>query len=106
MSIFSKEDGFSTNLPNVPRAASRCVIIGKHVVPPICRAEGVCRGVIALIKDENEIVVKWTIKWLINDEEEQCRCAKWVPREFRKKRCVPYRYAHDIAPANVHADTD
>ncbi|PIL29717.1 hypothetical protein GSI_08155 [Ganoderma sinense ZZ0214-1] len=83
--------------------ASRGFIIG-HVVP-----EAFVGGPIALVEDGDEIVidtVKRTIDWLVSDEEQQRRREKWVPREFREKRGVLYRYARDVAPANVGAYTD
>ncbi|KAI0762141.1 dihydroxy-acid and 6-phosphogluconate dehydratase [Trametes elegans] len=83
--------------------ASRGFIIG-HVVP-----EAFVGGPIALVEDGDKIVidaVNRTIDWVVPEEEQQRRRAKWVQREYREKRGVLYRYARDVAPANVGAYTD
>ena len=52
------------------------------------------------MEDGDEIVidaVKRTIDWLVDEEEQKRRREKWVPREYREKRGVLYRYARDVA---------
>ncbi|KAI1785755.1 dihydroxy-acid/6-phosphogluconate dehydratase [Ganoderma leucocontextum] len=82
--------------------ASRGFIIG-HVVP-----EAFVGGPIALVEDGDEIVTvaeQRTIDWLVDEEEQDAGARsgsrasreKWVPREFREKRGVLYRYARDVA---------
>ena len=74
--------------------ASRGFIIG-HVVP-----EAFVGGPIALVEDGDKIVIDAearTIDWLVDEEEQARRRAKWVPREYREKRGVLYRYARDVA---------
>ncbi|KAI0820041.1 dihydroxy-acid dehydratase [Trametes gibbosa] len=83
--------------------ASRGFIIG-HVVP-----EAFVGGPIALVEDGDKIVIdteKRSIDWLVDEEEQKRRREKWVPREYREKRGVLYRYARDVAPANVGAYCD
>ncbi|KAI0072437.1 dihydroxy-acid and 6-phosphogluconate dehydratase [Panus rudis PR-1116 ss-1] len=86
--------------------ASRGFIIG-HVVP-----EAIVGGPIALVKDGDKIVIdseSRTINWLVSEEEQARRKAEWEaagPREFREKRGILYKYARDVAPANVGAYTD
>ena len=62
-------------------------------------------GPIALVEDGDEIVIdaeKRTIDWLVSEEEQKRRREKWVPREYREKRGVLYRYARDVAVSVVH----
>ncbi|KAL7281414.1 dihydroxy-acid and 6-phosphogluconate dehydratase [Trametes coccinea BRFM310] len=83
--------------------ASRGFIIG-HVVP-----EAFVGGPIALVEDGDKIVIdaeKRSIDWLVDEEEQKRRREKWVQREYREKRGVLYRYARDVAPANVGAYCD
>ncbi|KAI0793190.1 dihydroxy-acid dehydratase [Abortiporus biennis] len=85
--------------------ASRGFIIG-HVVP-----EAIVGGPIALVKDGDKIIidsVTRTINWLVDEEEQARRKAEWdaVPHPFREKRGILYKYARDVAPANVGAYTD
>ncbi|GBE81168.1 dihydroxy-acid dehydratase [Sparassis latifolia] len=86
--------------------ASRGFIIG-HVVP-----EAHLGGPIALVKDGDKIVIESstrTINWLVSEEEQAKRRAEWEaagPRDFRFKRGILYRYARDVAPANVGAYCD
>ncbi|EIW63559.1 dihydroxy-acid dehydratase [Trametes versicolor FP-101664 SS1] len=83
--------------------ASRGFIIG-HVVP-----EAFVGGPIALVEDGDKIVIdteKRSIDWLVSEEEQARRREKWVPREYREKRGVLYRYARDVAPANLGAYCD
>ncbi|KAI0661299.1 dihydroxy-acid dehydratase [Cubamyces menziesii] len=83
--------------------ASRGFIIG-HVVP-----EAFVGGPIALVEDGDKIIIdaeKRTIDWLVDEDEQARRRAKWVQREYREKRGVLYRYARDVAPANVGAYCD
>ncbi|KAI0369649.1 dihydroxy-acid and 6-phosphogluconate dehydratase [Pilatotrama ljubarskyi] len=83
--------------------ASRGFIIG-HVVP-----EAFVGGPIALVEDGDKIVIDIEtrrIDWLVSEEEQKRRREKWVPREYREKRGVLYRYARDVAPANVGAYCD
>ncbi|KAH9839363.1 dihydroxy-acid/6-phosphogluconate dehydratase [Rhodofomes roseus] len=88
--------------------ASRGFIIG-HVVP-----EAQVGGPIALVHDGDEIIIDAadrTISWLVDDAEIARRKAEWeaaepLPRAFREKRGVLYKYARDVAPANVGAYTD
>ncbi|KAI0744274.1 dihydroxy-acid and 6-phosphogluconate dehydratase [Daedaleopsis nitida] len=83
--------------------ASRGFIIG-HVVP-----EAFVGGPIALVEDGDMIVIDTenrAINWLVDEEEQKRRREKWVPREYREKRGVLYRYARDVAPANVGAYCD
>ncbi|KAI0731414.1 dihydroxy-acid dehydratase [Earliella scabrosa] len=82
---------------------SRGFIIG-HVVP-----EAFVGGPIALVEDGDKIVIDTetrSITWLVEDEEQKRRREKWQPREYREKRGVLYRYARDVAPANVGAYCD
>ncbi|KAI0355752.1 dihydroxy-acid dehydratase [Trametes cingulata] len=83
--------------------ASRGFIIG-HVVP-----EAFVGGPIALVEDGDKIVIDTEtrrIDWLVDEEEQKRRREKWVPREYREKRGVLYRYARDVAPANLGAYCD
>ncbi|KAH9895097.1 dihydroxy-acid dehydratase [Cubamyces lactineus] len=83
--------------------ASRGFIIG-HVVP-----EAFVGGPIALVEDGDKIVIdaeKRTIDWLVDEAEQARRREKWAQREYREKRGVLYRYARDVAPANVGAYCD
>ncbi|KAI0330981.1 dihydroxy-acid and 6-phosphogluconate dehydratase [Cubamyces sp. BRFM 1775] len=83
--------------------ASRGFIIG-HVVP-----EAFVGGPIALVEDGDKIVIdaeQRSIDWLVDEEEQKRRREKWVQREYREKRGVLYRYARDVAPANVGAYCD
>ncbi|CAL1707183.1 unnamed protein product [Somion occarium] len=86
--------------------ASRGFIIG-HVVP-----EAINGGPIALVKDGDKIIIDSetrTINWLVDDDEQARRKAEWEaagPHEFREKRGILYKYARDVAPANVGAYTD
>ncbi|KAJ8489470.1 hypothetical protein ONZ51_g2889 [Trametes cubensis] len=75
-----------------------------HVVP-----EAFVGGPIALVEDGDKIIIdaeKRTIDWLVDEDEQARRRAKWVQREYREKRGVLYRYARDVAPANVGAYCD
>ncbi|CDO72495.1 hypothetical protein BN946_scf184980.g36 [Trametes cinnabarina] len=83
--------------------ASRGFIIG-HVVP-----EAFVGGPIALVEDGDKIIIdaeKRSIDWLVDEEEQKRRRERWVQREYREKRGVLYRYARDVAPANVGAYCD
>ncbi|RPD53042.1 dihydroxy-acid and 6-phosphogluconate dehydratase [Lentinus tigrinus ALCF2SS1-7] len=83
--------------------ASRGFIIG-HVVP-----EAFVGGPIALVEDGDKIVIdteKRTIDWLVDEAEQARRREKWQQREYPEKRGVLYRYARDVAPANVGAYCD
>jgi len=86
--------------------ASRGFIIG-HVVP-----EARVGGPIALVKDGDRIVVdseKRAIDWLVSDEEQARRKAEWDASDkgqLKERRGVLFRYARDVAPANVGAYTD
>ncbi|TFK81224.1 dihydroxy-acid and 6-phosphogluconate dehydratase [Polyporus arcularius HHB13444] len=83
--------------------ASRGFIIG-HVVP-----EAFVGGPIALVQDGDKIVIDTesrAINWLVDEEEQKRRREKWTQREFSEKRGVLYRYARDVAPANVGAYCD
>ncbi|KZT72219.1 dihydroxy-acid and 6-phosphogluconate dehydratase [Daedalea quercina L-15889] len=88
--------------------ASRGFIIG-HVVP-----EAQVGGPIGLVQDGDKIIIDAadrTINWLVDDAEIARRKAEWesaapLPREFREKRGILYKYARDVAPANVGAYTD
>lgn len=86
--------------------ASRGFIIG-HVVP-----EAHVGGPIALVKNGDKIVIDSAnreINWDVSDEEVAKRRAEWEAqgkREFRVKRGVLYRYARDVAPANLGAYCD
>ena len=69
--------------------------VAGHVVP-----EAFVGGPIALVEDGDEIVidaVNRTIDWLVSEEEQKRRREKWVPREYREKRGVLYRYGRDVA---------
>ncbi len=66
-----------------------------HVVP-----EAFVGGPIALVEDGDKIVIdteKRSIDWPVSEEEQARRREKWVPREYREKRGVLYRYARDVA---------
>ncbi|KZP17954.1 dihydroxy-acid dehydratase [Athelia psychrophila] len=86
--------------------ASRGFIIG-HVVP-----EARLGGPIALVKDGDRIVVdseRRVIDWLVDDQEQARRKQEWDASDkgqFKEKRGVLFRYARDVAPANVGAYTD
>jgi len=86
--------------------ASRGFIIG-HVVP-----EARVGGPIALVKDGDRIIVdseKRAITWLVDEEEQARRQKEWDSSdkgELKEKRGVLFRYARDVAPANVGAYTD
>ena len=88
--------------------ASRGFIIG-HVVP-----EAQVGGPIALVQDGDRIIIDAadrTINWLVDDAEIARRRKEWeaagpLPRPFREKRGILYKYARDVAPANVGAYTD
>jgi len=86
--------------------ASRGFIIG-HVCP-----EAHVGGPIALVKDGDKITidtVQRTIDWHVTPEEEAERLEEWKKggvRPFKVRRGVLYRYARDVAPANVGAYTD
>ncbi|KAF7983782.1 hypothetical protein HWV62_18996 [Athelia sp. TMB] len=86
--------------------ASRGFIIG-HVVP-----EARVGGPIALVKDGDRIIVdseKRAIDWLVDDEEQARRKQEWNESDkgqLKEKRGVLFRYARDVAPANVGAYTD
>ncbi|KZT10667.1 dihydroxy-acid dehydratase [Laetiporus sulphureus 93-53] len=85
--------------------ASRGFIIG-HVVP-----EAQLGGPIALVKDGDKIIIDAdtrTINWLVDEEEQARRKKEWeaVPHKLRVSRGVLYRYARDVAPANLGAYTD
>ena len=70
-----------------------------HVVP-----EAIDGGPIALVEDGDRIVIdaeKRTIDWLVDEEEQKRRREKWVPREYRAKRGVLYRYARDVAVSTL-----
>ena len=57
-------------------------------------------GPIALVEDGDKIIIdaeKRTIDWLVDEDEQARRRAKWVQREYREKRGVLYRYARDVA---------
>ncbi|KAK0225872.1 dihydroxy-acid/6-phosphogluconate dehydratase [Armillaria fumosa] len=86
--------------------ASRGFIIG-HVVP-----EARLGGPIALVKDGDPIVIgseKRTIDWLVGEEEQERRKKEWDAsdkKELTVKRGILFRYARDVAPANVGAYCD
>ncbi|EMD37562.1 hypothetical protein CERSUDRAFT_114198 [Gelatoporia subvermispora B] len=86
--------------------ASRGFIMG-HIVP-----EAFVGGPIALVKDGDKIIIDSatrTINWLVDDEEQARRREEWEAfgkREYRVKRGVLYKYARDVAPANLGAYTD
>ncbi|THH09401.1 hypothetical protein EW145_g2054 [Phellinidium pouzarii] len=85
--------------------ASRGFIIG-HVVP-----EAQVGGPIALVRDGDKIVVDAmtrTIEWLVDDESKAQRQKEWetTVHPLKAKRGVLFRYARDVAPANVGAYCD
>ncbi|KAK0241835.1 dihydroxy-acid/6-phosphogluconate dehydratase [Armillaria nabsnona] len=86
--------------------ASRGFIIG-HAVP-----EARLGGPIALVKDGDQIVIdaeKRTIDWLVGEEEQERRKKEWDAsdkKELNVKRGILFRYARDVAPANVGAYCD
>ncbi|PBK58851.1 dihydroxy-acid dehydratase [Armillaria solidipes] len=86
--------------------ASRGFIIG-HAVP-----EARLGGPIALVKDGDRIVIdaeKRTIDWLVSEEEQERRKKEWDAsdkKELNVKRGILFRYARDVAPANVGAYCD
>ena len=66
-----------------------------HVVP-----EAFVGGPIALVEDGDKIVIdteKRSIDWLVDEEEQARRRAKWQQREYPEKRGVLFRYARDVA---------
>ncbi|KAI0341895.1 dihydroxy-acid and 6-phosphogluconate dehydratase [Trametopsis cervina] len=86
--------------------ASRGFIIG-HVVP-----EAINGGPIALAKDGDKIIIDSAtreINWLVDEEEQAIRRKEWEASgkdQIKERRGVLYRYARDVAPANVGAYTD
>ncbi|KAK0195366.1 dihydroxy-acid and 6-phosphogluconate dehydratase [Armillaria mellea] len=86
--------------------ASRGFIIG-HAVP-----EARLGGPIALVKDGDQIAIdaeKRTIDWLVEEEEQERRKKEWDAsdkKELTVKRGILFRYARDVAPANVGAYCD
>jgi len=86
--------------------ASHGFIIG-HVVPEACLG-----GPIALVKDGDRIIVdseNRVINWLVDEEEQVRRMEEWKASgkgELKEKRGVLFKYARDVAPANVGAYTD
>ena len=57
-------------------------------------------GPIALVEDGDKIVIdteKRSIDWLVDEEEQARRRAKWQQREYPEKRGVLFRYARDVA---------
>lgn len=86
--------------------ASRGFIIG-HAVP-----EARLGGPIALVKDGDQIAIdaeKRTIDWLVDEEEQERRKKEWDAsdkKELTVKRGILFRYARDVAPANVGAYCD
>ncbi|THH19601.1 hypothetical protein EUX98_g8740 [Antrodiella citrinella] len=86
--------------------ASRGFIIG-HVVP-----EAINGGPIALVKDGDKITIdseNRNITWHVDEDEQARRKAEWETsgkNELREKRGILYKYARDVAPANVGAYTD
>jgi len=86
--------------------ASRGFIIG-HVCP-----EAFLGGPIGLVKDGDKIIIDSAsreINWVVDEAEKARRKAEWEAfgkREFRYRRGVLYRYARDVASANVGAYTD
>jgi len=86
--------------------ASRGFIIG-HVVP-----EARLGGPIALVADGDGIIIdseNRTISWLVDEPEQLRRKLVWDASDkgqLTEKRGTLYRYARDVAPANVGAYTD
>jgi len=86
--------------------ASRGFIIG-HVVP-----EARLGGPIALVRDGDRIVIDSklrTISWLVDGLEQARRKHEWDisnKGQLTEKRGTLFRYARDVAPANVGAYTD
>ncbi|KAH9951528.1 dihydroxy-acid/6-phosphogluconate dehydratase [Amylocystis lapponica] len=86
--------------------ASRGFIIG-HVTP-----EAHIGGPIGLVKDGDKIVIdsaSRTINWLVSDEEQARRKAEWEAvgkPDYKVKRGILYRYARDVASANIGAYCD
>ncbi|KAK7472653.1 hypothetical protein VKT23_000766 [Stygiomarasmius scandens] len=86
--------------------ASRGFIIG-HVVP-----EARLGGPIALVKDGDPIIIdaeERTITWGVDEQEQARRKKDWEASDKGKlnvNRGVLYRYARDVAPANLGAYCD
>jgi len=86
--------------------ASRGFIIG-HVVP-----EARLGGPIALVRDGDRIIIdseSRTINWLVTEAEQASRKEDWDASDQGKlvvNRGVLFRYARDVAPANVGAYCD
>ncbi|KAF5370674.1 hypothetical protein D9758_001879 [Tetrapyrgos nigripes] len=86
--------------------ASRGFIIG-HIVP-----EARLGGPIALVKDGDPITIDTearTITWGVDEEEQIKRRKEWEASDKGKlnvNRGVLYRYARDVAPANLGAYCD
>jgi len=86
--------------------ASRGFIIG-HVVP-----EARLGGPIALVKDGDRIIIdseQKVINWLVDEEEQARRLEEWKATDKNRlnvRRGVLFRYARDVAPANVGAYCD
>lgn len=86
--------------------ASRGFIIG-HVVP-----EAINGGPIALVENGDKIVIDANsreINWLVDEAEQARRKTAWEAsgkNQIREKRGILYKYARDVAPANVGAYTD
>ncbi|EIN11697.1 dihydroxy-acid dehydratase [Punctularia strigosozonata HHB-11173 SS5] len=86
--------------------ASRGFIIG-HVTP-----EARVGGPIALVQDGDKVVIDTnsrSISWLVDEAEQQRRLQEWQASdkgELKEKRGILFRYARDVAPANVGAYCD
>jgi len=86
--------------------ASRGFIVG-HVVP-----EARLGGPIALVKDGDKIIIdaeQRTIDWIVDEAEQGRRKQEWDASEKHKlnvKRGILFRYARDVAPANMGAYCD
>ncbi|OAX33289.1 dihydroxy-acid and 6-phosphogluconate dehydratase [Rhizopogon vinicolor AM-OR11-026] len=86
--------------------ASRGFIIG-HVVP-----EATLGGPIALVEDGDTIVIdakSRVIDWQVSEEEKARRREAWEvsgKSALKEKRGILFRYARDVAPANVGAYCD
>lgn len=86
--------------------ASRGFIVG-HIVP-----EARLGGPIAMVEDGDCIIIdsqNRKIDWLVSDAEHARRREVWNASgkaELKEKRGILFKYARDVAPANVGAYTD
>lgn len=78
-----------------------------HIVP-----EARLGGPIAMVEDGDHIIIdsrKRQINWLVSDDEHARRREIWKASrhpQLTEKRGILFKYARDVAPANLGAYTD